>query len=88
MRKSLEDKLGEVVMQMGIAFLPALYVRSEIRATDELRVDVLHGMNVFRSHALVWRPRSPARLLFRDLADRIRAIAAASLSDEVSIGRA
>jgi len=70
------------------AFLPALYVRSEIRSTDELRVDVLHGMTVFRSHALVWRPRSPARLLFRDLADRIRAIAANSLSDEVSIARA
>ena len=85
---SLDTLRQMVVMEMGIAFLPALYCRSEIRSTDALRVDVLHGMKVFRSHALVWRPRSPARLLFRDLADRIRAIAATSLGDEVAIARA
>lgn len=85
---SLDTLRQMVVMGMGVAFLPALYVKSEIRSADELSVHDLHGINVFRSHALVWRPRSPARVLFRDLADRIRAIAANALSQDVSVARA
>ena len=84
---SLDTLRQMVVMGMGVAFLPALYVKSEIRSADELCVHDLHGINVYRSHALVWRPRSPARVLFRDLAERIRAIAASSLSDVVSVAR-
>lgn len=84
---SLDTLRQMVVMGMGIAFLPALYVKSEIRSADELRVDDLHGINVFRSHALVWRPRSPARLLFRDLAARIRSIAGSELSDDIAVLR-
>jgi LysR family hydrogen peroxide-inducible transcriptional activator len=84
---SLDTLRQMVVMGMGIAFLPALYVKSEIRTADELLVQDLHGINVFRSHALVWRPRSPARVLFRDLADRIRRIAASTLSADVSVAR-
>lgn len=40
-----------VVMGMGIAFLPSLYVKSEIRDRDELRVTDVSGINVFRSHS-------------------------------------
>ena len=84
---SLDTLRQMVVMGMGIAFLPALYVKSEIRSADEVMVHDLHGLNVFRSHALVWRPRSPARVLFRDLADRIRRIAASNLSEDVAVAR-
>ena len=80
---SLDTLRQMVVMGMGMAFLPALYVKSEIRSEDELRVTDVRGVTEFRNHALVWRPRSPARVLFRDLADRIREITAKSLGDVV-----
>lgn len=78
---SLDTLRQMVVMGMGLAFLPALYVKSEIRARDELRVTDVVGINVFRSHALAWRPTSPGRVLFRTIADRIRAIVDKQLGD-------
>ena len=80
---SLDTLRQMVVMGMGLAFLPALYVRSEIRDRDELRVTDIEGIRVFRNHALVWRPRSPARNLFRSLAAQIREIVADRLSEHV-----
>ena len=80
---SLDTLRQMVVMGMGVAFLPALYVRSEIRDRDELRVCDVEGVRVFRSHALVWRPTSPARGLFRRLAGRIRALVADKLGEHV-----
>lgn len=80
---SLDTLRQMVVMNMGVAFLPALYIRSEIRDSHELRIADVNGMRVFRNHALVWRSRSPARNLFRGLARRIREIVAAKLGDVV-----
>ncbi len=80
---SLDTLRQMVVMGMGIAFLPALYVRSEIRERDNLRVADVQGVNVLRNHALVWRPASPARNLFRQLAKQIRAIVADELAGSV-----
>jgi LysR family hydrogen peroxide-inducible transcriptional activator len=84
---SLDTLRQMVAMGMGLAFLPALYVRSEIRARDEVRITEVVGMNLSRQHALVWRPTSPARTLFRRLADRIPAIAAKQLGDAISLVR-
>ena len=58
---SLDTLRQMVVMGMGIAFLPALYVKSEIRDKKELRVTDVEGINVVRNHALVWRNTSPVR---------------------------
>ena len=80
---SLDTLRQMVVMGMGIAFLPSLYVRSEIRDRDELRVADVQGVRVYRNHALVWRPGAPARNLFRRLAERIRMIVASTLADDV-----
>lgn len=80
---SLDTLRQMVVMNMGLAFLPALYIRSEIRERDELRIADVQGVRVHRRHALVWRPTSPARVLFRALAERIREIAADRLSGHV-----
>ncbi len=80
---SLDTLRQMVVMGMGIAFLPGLYVRSEIRDRDELRVTEVQGIRVYRNHALVWRPGSPARNLFRQLAQQIRKIVARELSEHV-----
>lgn len=84
---SLDTLRQMVVMGMGVAFLPALYVRSEIRDREELKIADIQGVRVFRNHALVWRPASPARNLFRGLAKRIRRIVGASLADEVVVVR-
>ncbi|MCG8414015.1 MAG: LysR substrate-binding domain-containing protein, partial [Pseudomonadales bacterium] len=80
---SLDTLRQMVVMGMGIAFLPALYAKSEIRSTQELRVTDVEGINVVRNHALVWRNTSPVRNFYRELADQIQVIVNESLSDTV-----
>jgi len=82
---SLDTLRQMVVMGMGLAFLPSLYVKSEIPAQDVLRITDIAGANVYRNHALAWRPNSSGRALFRDIANRIRSIAANELSDHVSL---
>ena len=77
---SLDTLRQMVVMGMGIAFLPALYVKSEIRDSSELRVTDVEGINVVRNHALVWRNTSPARNFYRELADQIRETVESTLS--------
>ena len=69
---SLDTLRQMVVMGMGVTFLPALYVLSEIRSTDPLRVVDVEGVNMYRDHAMAWRSRSPARPLFRRLAQTIQ----------------
>jgi len=80
---SLDTLRQMVVMGMGMAFLPALYVRSEIRQESELRIANVEGVNVVRNHALVWRNTSPARNFYRQLALEIREIVSETLSDVV-----
>ncbi|MCY4263798.1 MAG: hydrogen peroxide-inducible genes activator [Gammaproteobacteria bacterium] len=80
---SLDTLRHMVVMGMGIAFLPALYVQSEIRNSKELCVADVEGINVVRNHALVWRNTSPSRGFYRELADAIKAIIDESLVDVV-----
>ncbi len=80
---SLDTLRQMVVMGMGIAFLPSLYVRSEIREREELRITEVQGVTVYRNHALVWRPASPARNLFRQLSQKIRSIVASELAGDI-----
>ena len=69
---SLDTLRQMVVMGLGITFLPALYVSSEIRDSDPLRVADVHGVNMYRDHALAWRAQSPTRPFFRQLAATMR----------------
>jgi LysR family hydrogen peroxide-inducible transcriptional activator len=69
---SLDTLRHMVTMGMGIAFLPALYIRSEIHRPRELKVTNLRGEVVERTHALAWRSSSPARQLFREITNVIR----------------
>jgi LysR family hydrogen peroxide-inducible transcriptional activator len=80
---SLDTLRQMVVMGMGVAFLPALYVKSEIRGGEELRTTDVEGINVVRKHALVWRNTSPARNFYRELADMIKSIVEATLGDVI-----
>jgi LysR family hydrogen peroxide-inducible transcriptional activator len=64
-------------MGMGLALLPELYVRQEVRAGDEVVVRPFAGGRYYREIGLLWRPgagRSPA---FALIADRLRDIAGA-----------
>jgi LysR family transcriptional regulator, hydrogen peroxide-inducible genes activator len=78
---SLDTLRQMVLLGMGISFLPALYVHSEIRSTDSLRVIPITGEGVLREHALVWRSTSPSRALFRELAERMRLAIRATLAE-------
>lgn len=80
---SLDTLRQMVVMGMGTAFLPALYVKSEIREENELRIADVEGVNVVRNHVLVWRKTSPEKSFYRELAREIRHIVEQNLSDVV-----
>lgn len=80
---SLDTLRHMVIMGMGVAFLPALYIRSEIHQPRELHVTALRGEVVERTHALAWRASSPARQLFREITDVIRSLVARELGDEL-----
>jgi LysR family hydrogen peroxide-inducible transcriptional activator len=54
-------------MEMGVTFLPSLYIRSEIRDRNELRVMSIKGESIYRVHALAWRNTSPMRGFYRNL---------------------
>jgi len=71
---SLDALRHMVVMGMGHAFLPALYVLSEIHDQSQLHVTELADERVVRAHALVWRAASPARAFFQRLAVDMRSI--------------
>ena len=64
---SLDAIRQMVYMEMGIAFLPALYIRSEIKARDNLHVISVEDESMFRIHALAWRNTSPLRGFYREL---------------------
>ena len=68
---------------MGTAFLPALYVKSEIRQENELRIADVEGVNAVRNHVLVWRNSSPEKSFYRNLAIEIRRIVEQNLNDVV-----
>ena len=82
---SLDTLRQMVVMGMGVAFLPALYIRSEIHRPRELRVSNVYGEEIHRTHALAWRKSSPAGPLFLALSDEIRHLVGKSLSKEVTL---
>ena len=72
-------------MGMGLAFLPALYVESEIRAESGLIVRALQDEAIARMHVLAWRPGSPARGFFRELAEDLRRIIDQHLGHAVQV---
>jgi len=66
---SLDSIRQMVYMEMGIAFMPALYIRSEILDRDELKVMSIADESITRMHALAWRDTSPLRTFYRELGE-------------------
>lgn len=82
---SLDTLRHMVVMGMGVAFLPALYIQSEMQHRSfELQVAKLRGDAIERTHALAWRTSSPARPLFREIAEEIRGLVETDLGHELT----
>lgn len=73
-------------MGVGLAFLPALYVRSEIADRGELQVLELEASSLYRQIGLSWRKRSVQAPLFKTIADLIRSTARQKLPELSLIG--
>jgi len=80
---SLDTLRQMVVMGLGVAFLPGLYVHSELHRPEALKVFEFAQEPIRREHALVWRSTSVNRVFFRDLAQEIREIVRRELAGVV-----
>jgi LysR family hydrogen peroxide-inducible transcriptional activator len=80
---SLDAIRQMVYMEMGAAFLPSLYIRSEIRDRNELQVLSIEGEQIYRIHALAWRNNSPLRNFFRGISEFFQKTAAAHFGEDV-----
>jgi LysR family hydrogen peroxide-inducible transcriptional activator len=81
---SLDTLCQMVMMDMGIAFLPELYVHSEINKGTPLSVLTLEGEPIVRNHVAAWRLNSSSRHLFQKLSFDIKAIAMEHFSEVLS----
>jgi LysR family transcriptional regulator, hydrogen peroxide-inducible genes activator len=70
---SLDTLRQMVVMGMGVAFLPGLYLHSKMHQPEAIRITEIRGQHIRRHHALVWRGSSPGRTFYRELAYFLRA---------------
>tara|TARA_R110000772_G_scaffold75022_6_gene163118 strand:+ start:1091 stop:2050 length:960 start_codon:yes stop_codon:yes gene_type:complete len=72
---SLNTLKQMVIMNMGIAFMPGLYIGARISADDQLKVLALKGEKINRTHVASWRKNAPSRHLFQKISYDIKTIA-------------
>ena len=82
---SLDAIRQMVYMEMGIAFMPALYLRSEIKARDNLHILSLEDESIFRIHALAWRNTSPLRNFYRELGSAFQKLIKQHFKEDVTL---
>ncbi len=76
------DALRQMVgMGMGVSFLPALYVHSEISARSEVIVKPLKGRSINRPVGLIWRKSAGRAQSYRKIADIIRDVVRRKFKD-------
>ncbi len=78
---SLDTVRQMIATGFGLAFLPSLYIRSEIEPRDDVTVLPLDDTTIDREVVLAWRPTAAHRALYRKLAQQIREICRAKLGD-------
>ncbi len=78
---SLDALRQMVIMRMGLTFLPALYIFSEIHQPQALSIREVEKLKLSRTHVLAWRRNSPNRSFYKQLADKIRELAKKNLSE-------
>jgi LysR family transcriptional regulator, hydrogen peroxide-inducible genes activator len=84
---SLDTLRQMVVMGLGTAFLPALYIHSEMHNPEALQVCDLQDMPLAREHGLAWRAGAPSRHFYRELAADFLDIIQQRLGEVVSVHR-
>jgi len=73
-------------LDMGISFLPALYVRSEVREdSGDVVIRTFRGDRMTRSIGLVWRKRSAHGALIARIGGMIRAVVHENFSGVVTV---
>lgn len=77
---SLDALRQMVMMKMGLTFLPALYINSEIHQLQSLSIRNVEKLHIYRTHVLAWRVNSPNRNFYRELAKLIRSLVKNHLS--------
>lgn len=82
---SLDTLRQMVVMGVGVAFLPGLYVHTELPNPEALHVCEFSDMSIEREHALVWRSSSANRVFFRELTVHFRRIIKTHLKGVVTL---
>lgn len=78
---SLDALRQMAVIGMGLAFLPNLYIHTELHKGEGLTVVDIIDMQLSRSHILAWRKQSPNRVFYRKLAQSIRQLVKANLTN-------
>lgn len=78
---SLDTVRQMIATGFGLAFLPALYIRSEIDPRDDVVVLDLDDEPISRDVVLAWRPTAQHRALYRRLAAQIRSLCRERLAD-------
>ncbi|WP_407936917.1 hydrogen peroxide-inducible genes activator [Jiella pelagia] len=75
------DALRQMVgMGMGVTFLPALYVQSEVAGRSDVVAIPLSGTPITRSIGLVWHERSSQAEIFETITSTVRATVAANFT--------
>lgn len=72
---SLSTLKQMVVMGMGLAFMPGLYVHAEINNADGLKILKLNEEAIARTHVASWRRNSSSRHIFQKISYDIKVIA-------------
>ncbi|MEM9170715.1 MAG: LysR substrate-binding domain-containing protein, partial [Pseudomonadota bacterium] len=81
------DAIRQMVgMGMGVAFLPALYVHSEIRSRSEVVVRPVRGRSITRTIGLVWRKSAGRARAYRAIGRITREVAQKHFKDLVFDG--
>lgn len=78
---SLDALRQMVIMSMGLTFLPALYIHSEVHQPHGLSVREVENLKLHRTHVLAWRRNSPNRGFYRELAELIRSLVKTKLHE-------
>ncbi len=66
---------------IGLAVLPALYIRSEVGGEDMVRRIHVKGWSAERSIGAAWRTGAPYADAYQQIADRIRMAATAIIKE-------
>jgi len=78
---SLDMVREMVITGLGITFMPALYVRRELRSDSSLKIMQLHGRSVYRTVGMLWRRTSSRGAIFEAMASMIRDIVQREFGD-------